>query len=130
MIRDFSNEERPTTLFLIFLLWCRKSSSDSYSSSTTSFLRVSTDSHVGPASASSMSECTIPVASYHGVQRALINCTGEDLTDCNGQQKPAGGSAGHPAQSKIAVRRDRYQLEKLGPRWTSQHKLFTRYACT
>lgn len=26
--------------------------------------------------------------------------TGEDLTDCNGQQKPAGGSAGHPAQAR------------------------------
>jgi len=36
---------------------------------------VSAESHVGPASASSMNECTIPVASYHGVQRALINCT-------------------------------------------------------
>lgn len=35
---------------------------------------VSAESHVGPASASSMSECTIPVASCHGVQRALINC--------------------------------------------------------
>jgi hypothetical protein len=48
----------------------KHSSSDSYSSSTTRFLRVSAESHVGPASASSMSESTIPVAIYHGLQRA------------------------------------------------------------
>jgi hypothetical protein len=53
---------------------------------------------------------------------------GEDLADYNGQQKPAGGSAGHPAQGKIAGRKERCQLEKLGPRWTLLHKLFTGFA--
>jgi len=47
---------------------------------------------------------------------------GEDRTDSNGQLKPAGGSAGQPAQGKTARRRDRCHLEKRGPWWTLQNK--------